>query len=55
MSGYPPEMQESIRKVEVTRARRIQEIYPAMSMEEREAILRLSILTTRVRLFMLSV
>jgi succinate dehydrogenase/fumarate reductase flavoprotein subunit len=39
MSGYPPEMQESIRKVEATRARRIQETYPAMSLEEREAIL----------------
>jgi succinate dehydrogenase/fumarate reductase flavoprotein subunit len=39
MSGYPPEMQESIRKVEATRARRIQETYPAMSLEAREAIL----------------
>ncbi len=39
MSGYPPEMQESIRKVEATRARRIKETFPAMSMEEREAIL----------------
>ncbi|MDY7078098.1 MAG: FAD-dependent oxidoreductase [Chloroflexota bacterium] len=39
MSGYPPEMQESIRKVETTRMRRIQETFPAMSMEEREAIL----------------
>ena len=39
MSGYPPKMQESIRKVEATRARRIQETYPAMSLEEREAIL----------------
>ena len=39
MSGYPPEMQESIRKVEATRARRIQEAYPAMSLEERKAIL----------------
>ncbi len=39
MSGYPPEMQESIRKVEATRARRIQETYQAMSLEERRAIL----------------
>ncbi len=39
MSGYPPEMQESIRKVEATRTRRIPETFPAMSMEEREAIL----------------
>jgi succinate dehydrogenase/fumarate reductase flavoprotein subunit len=38
-SGYPPEMQESIRKVEATRARRIGETFPAMSMEEREAVL----------------
>jgi succinate dehydrogenase/fumarate reductase flavoprotein subunit len=39
MSGYPPEMQESIRMVEVTRGRRIQESVPAMSLEERGAIL----------------
>ena len=39
MSGYPPEMQESIRKVEATRARRIQEAFPAMSLEERAVIL----------------
>lgn len=39
MSGYPPEMQESIRKVEASRARRIKETFPSMSMEEREAIL----------------
>ena len=38
-SGYPHEMQDSIRKVEATRARRIKETFPAMSMEEREAIL----------------
>ncbi len=38
-SGYPPEMQESIRKVEATRSRRLKETFPAMSMEEREAIL----------------
>ncbi len=39
MSGYPPEMQESIRKVESTRARRIKETFPAMSLEERHTIL----------------
>ena len=39
MSGYPPEMQESIRNVEATRVRRLKETFPAMSMEEREAIL----------------
>jgi len=38
-SGYPHEMQDSIRKVEATRARRIKETFPAMSMEERGAIL----------------
>jgi len=40
MSGYPPEMQESIRKVEASRARRMKETFPAMSMEEREAVLK---------------
>jgi succinate dehydrogenase/fumarate reductase flavoprotein subunit len=39
MSGYPPEMQESIRQVEATRARRLKETFPAMSLKEREAIL----------------
>ncbi|MBN1955622.1 MAG: FAD-binding protein [Anaerolineae bacterium] len=39
MSGYPPEMQESIRSVEATRARRVGETFPAMSMEQREKIL----------------
>ena len=39
MSGYPPEMQKSIHKVEATRNRRLKETFPAMSMEEREAIL----------------
>ena len=39
MSGYPPEMQESIRMVEATRARRLKETFPAMSLEEREEIL----------------
>jgi succinate dehydrogenase/fumarate reductase flavoprotein subunit len=39
MSGYPPEMQESIRKVEATRNRRLKETFSAMSMEDREAIL----------------
>ncbi len=39
MSIYSPEMEESIRKVEATRARRIKETVAAMSLEEREAIL----------------
>jgi len=41
MSGYPQEMQESIRKVEAGRARRMKETFPAMSMEEREAVLKI--------------
>ena len=40
MSGYPADMQESIKKVEATRSRRLNETFPAMSMEEREAILK---------------
>ncbi len=39
MSGYPPEMQASIRRVEATRMRRLQETYPAMSLDERDAVL----------------
>ncbi len=39
MSGYPPEMQESIKKVEATRMRRIKETHPTMSMEERDEVL----------------
>jgi succinate dehydrogenase / fumarate reductase flavoprotein subunit len=39
MSGYPPEMQESIKNVESTRARRVGETFEAMSLEERERIL----------------
>ncbi len=39
MSGYPPEMQESIRRVEATRMRRLKETFPAMSLEEREQVL----------------
>jgi len=39
MSGYPPEMQQSIKNVEATRARRVKETFPAMSLEEREEIL----------------
>jgi succinate dehydrogenase/fumarate reductase flavoprotein subunit len=39
MSGYPPEMQESIRNVEAARTRRIKETFPAMTLEEREEIL----------------
>jgi succinate dehydrogenase/fumarate reductase flavoprotein subunit len=40
MSGYPPEMQASIKRVEATRRGRLKETFPAMSMEEREAILK---------------
>jgi hypothetical protein len=40
MSGYPPEMQESIRLVEATRPRRLKETFPTMTLEEREAILK---------------
>ncbi|HEY66811.1 MAG: succinate dehydrogenase/fumarate reductase flavoprotein subunit [Chloroflexi bacterium] len=39
MSGYPPEMQESIRLVEATRLRRLKETFPTMSLEEREQVL----------------
>ena len=39
MSGYPPEMQESIRRVEATRMRRLKETYSTMSLEEREQVL----------------
>ncbi len=39
MSGYPPEMQESIRRVETTRMRRLKETHPTMSLEEREQVL----------------
>jgi len=39
MSGYPAEMRESIKKVEATRTRRLDETYPRMSMEERERVL----------------
>lgn len=39
MSGYPSEMQESIRKVEATRTRRLGETFPSMSLEERERVL----------------
>jgi len=39
MSGYPLEMQDSIRKVEATRARRLKESFPAMSLEERKVVL----------------
>jgi succinate dehydrogenase/fumarate reductase flavoprotein subunit len=40
MSGYPPELQESIRMVEATRPRRLKETFPAMSLEERQAVLK---------------
>ncbi len=36
MSGYPPEMQESLRLVEATRPRRLKETFPTMTLEERE-------------------
>jgi len=39
MSGYPAEMRESIKNVEATRMRRLDETYPRMSMEERERVL----------------
>ena len=39
MSGYPPEMQESIRRVEATRMRRLKETFPSMSLEARERVL----------------
>ncbi|MGD1997044.1 MAG: FAD-dependent oxidoreductase [Anaerolineae bacterium] len=39
MSGYPSAMQESIRRVEATRMRRIKETHPTMSMAEREQVL----------------
>ena len=38
-SGYPPEMQESIRRVEATRMRRLKETFPSTSLEEREQVL----------------
>jgi succinate dehydrogenase/fumarate reductase flavoprotein subunit len=38
-SGYPSEMQESIRRVEATRARRLKETFPSMSLEERDRVL----------------
>jgi succinate dehydrogenase/fumarate reductase flavoprotein subunit len=39
MGGYPPEMQESIRRVEATRSRRLKETFPSMSLEEHERVL----------------
>ncbi len=39
MSGYPDYMQESIRKVESTRTKRLKETFPAMSMEQRDDVL----------------
>jgi succinate dehydrogenase/fumarate reductase flavoprotein subunit len=36
---YTPEMRETIKAVEATRARRIKETFPAMSMEERQKVL----------------
>lgn len=40
MSGYPDYMQESLRKVQETRASRIGETFPSMTAEEKETILR---------------
>jgi len=40
MSGYPPEMQESLARVAQTRLRRLRETFPAMSLEERERVLK---------------
>jgi len=39
MSGYPPELQASIRRVEATRSRRIRETFPSMPLEERQHVL----------------
>jgi hypothetical protein len=39
MMTYTPEMRESIKAVEATRARRLSEVFPAMSLEEREVVL----------------
>jgi len=40
MSGYPPEMQESIRLVERTRPQRLKETFPSMSLEQRNDVLK---------------
>jgi len=40
MSGYPPEMQESIRLVERTRPQRLKETFPSMSLEQRNEVLK---------------
>ncbi|MGQ9458549.1 MAG: FAD-binding protein [Anaerolineae bacterium] len=40
MLGYPPEMQESVRRVEATRPARLQETFPFMSPAEKQEILR---------------
>jgi succinate dehydrogenase/fumarate reductase flavoprotein subunit len=39
MSGYPAEMQESLRRVEATRMRRLDEVHPRMSLEESQRVL----------------
>jgi hypothetical protein len=39
IDGYTEEMRESIEKVEKTRAQRMKQSYPALSMEEREEVL----------------
>jgi succinate dehydrogenase/fumarate reductase flavoprotein subunit len=38
--SYTPEMQESIRKVEATRAKRLQETFPMMTPEEKQEVLK---------------
>lgn len=38
--GYPPEMRESIKKVEATRPARLHETFPMMSPQEKEEVLR---------------
>jgi succinate dehydrogenase/fumarate reductase flavoprotein subunit len=39
MSGYPAEMQESLKRVEASRMRRLDETYPRLSREESERVL----------------
>ncbi|MGQ9665997.1 MAG: FAD-binding protein [Anaerolineae bacterium] len=39
-TGYPPEMRESIKKVEATRPARLHETFPMMSPQEKEEVLR---------------
>jgi len=39
MNGYPAELRESIKKVEATRMRRLDETHPRMSREESDRVL----------------